>query len=98
MSIPNSTSTSDARLQSFRRALNEKLNPIHLELFDDSQLHAGHAGAQGGAGHYRIFITSEIFRGRSRLNRHRLVYDALDRWFPSEIHALIIHANTPEEK
>jgi BolA protein len=53
-------------------------------------LHAGHVGAQGGAGHYRIFIKSSAFTGLSRVQQHRLVYDALSAWMPHEIHALAI--------
>jgi BolA protein len=68
------------------------LNPTDLEVIDDSALHAGHAGAQGGAGHFRVRIVSERFRGLALLARHRLVYDTLASLMPEEIHALSIDA------
>ncbi|MEZ5661447.1 MAG: BolA family protein [Burkholderiaceae bacterium] len=67
-----------------------------LELHDESHLHAGHAGAQGGAGHYRVSITSARFQGLRPLARHRLVYDAVADWMPERIHALSIDARVPE--
>ena len=73
------------------------LAPIHLELIDDSARHAGHAGARGGGGHYRLLIVSAAFLGKSRLARHRLVHAALDDLLRSRIHALSIQALTPAE-
>ncbi len=73
------------------------LNPLHLELEDDSQRHAGHAGARDGGGHYRLTIVAEIFRGRSTLARHRLVYDAAGNLMQGPVHALSIRALAPEE-
>lgn len=66
-----------------------------IEVFDDSHLHAGHAGASGGAGHFRVRICSERFAGRPTVARHRLVYDCLLDWMPGRIHALTIEARTP---
>tara|TARA_R110002124_G_scaffold190820_1_gene358283 strand:+ start:232 stop:507 length:276 start_codon:yes stop_codon:yes gene_type:complete len=66
-----------------------------LEVIDESHLHAGHAGAAGGAGHYRVIITSELFRGLSPLARHRLVYATVQDWMPDRIHALSIEARLP---
>jgi BolA family transcriptional regulator, general stress-responsive regulator len=77
-------------------ALRRALAPLHLEVHDDSHLHAGHAGAREG-GHFGIAITSEAFRGLSRLRRHRLVYDAVGPLKTQGIHALAIDARTPEE-
>jgi BolA protein len=74
------------------------LEPLHLEVVDDSAAHAGHAGAQGGAGHYRVRILSEKFRGLPVLARHRLVYEALRPLIPEEIHALGIEADAPGER
>ena len=62
---------------------------------DESHLHAGHAGAAGGAGHFRIRIVAEAFRGMSPVARHRLVYAALADMLESEIHALAIEALPP---
>lgn len=68
-----------------------------IELTDESHLHAGHAGARGGAGHYRARIVGSEFTGLTRVRRHRLVYDAVADWMPHRVHALSIEALTPEE-
>lgn len=68
-----------------------------IELTDDSHLHAGHAGAQGGAGHYSVRIVSARFDGLGRLARHRLVYHPVGSWMPDRVHALSITAVTPSE-
>ncbi len=68
-----------------------------IDLTDDSHLHAGHAGSQGGAGHYSVTIVSDRFSGLSRLARHRLVYDAVAEWMPHRVHALVIAAHAPTE-
>lgn len=69
-----------------------------IDVIDDSHLHAGHAGARAGGGHYRVRIVSPDFTGRRQLERHRMVYQALgDAVRPDTIHALNIDALTPEE-
>jgi BolA protein len=68
-----------------------------VEVADDSHLHAGHAGAAGGAGHYRVRIVSSRFEGASTVARHRVVYDAVRDWMPQRVHALVIEARTPAE-
>jgi BolA protein len=68
-----------------------------VELVDDSHLHAGHAGAEGGAGHYTVRIVSRRFEGASTVARHRLVYDAVRDWMPHRVHALAIVARSPAE-
>ncbi len=78
--------------------LSRALEPLHLEIVDDSERHAGHAGATGGAGHYHVRILSEKFRGLPVLARHRLVYEALRPLIPEEIHALGIEADAPGER
>ena len=85
------------RITLFRVALEKQLNPTQLEIEDESHLHAGHAGAAGGAGHFRITLTAASFNGLSRVARHRLVYDALKAYIPQEIHALAIQALAPNE-
>lgn len=85
------------RLARVERALRDELAPEHLVVRDESERHRGHAGAEGGGGHYRVTIVSSRFEGRSRLERHRMVYAALGGTFAAEIHALAIHARTPEE-
>lgn len=73
------------------------LAPSSLELIDDSHLHAGHAGARSGGGHYRLSIVSEAFNGKNTVARHRLVYDTLGDMMRRDIHALAIQAKTPDE-
>ena len=73
------------------------LAPLRLEVIDDSAKHAGHAGARSGGGHYQLLIVSEHFAGKSTLQRHRLIYDALGELMRSRIHALSIRSLTPEE-
>ena len=86
----NSTPTSIARMEKYELALKQALPIDSLKIDDESHLHAGHAGAEGGAGHYRIFVKSSAFDGLPRVQQHRLVYDALSAWMPHEIHALAI--------
>ena len=86
-----------ARIDQIRSRLESALNPMSLDIRDDSAMHAGHAGAQGGAGHYTVFIRADAFHGVRRLQRHRLVYDAVADMMPGEIHALSINATAPDE-
>jgi BolA protein len=80
-----------------KQKLNELLNPQLLELIDNSADHAGHAGAQKGGGHYSVTIVAELFDGKSMVQRHQLVYQALGDLMKNEIHALGINALTPSE-
>jgi BolA protein len=73
------------------------LAPTRIELDDESALHAGHAGARSGGGHYRLRIVSTAFAGKNTVARHRLVYQALGELMKQQIHALAIDARTPEE-
>ena len=73
------------------------LQPSRLELADDSALHAGHEGAKGGGGHYRLLIVSDQFSGKNTLTRHRMIYAALGPMMQQQIHALAIRAYTPDE-
>ena len=73
------------------------LAPVKVELIDDSALHAGHAGARSGGGHYRLSIVSAAFTGKNTVARHRMIYDALGDMMRKEIHALAIQAETPED-
>lgn len=75
------------------QALQQRLNPIGLEVIDESHLHAGHAGAASGR-HFRVRVRSERFTGLTRIARHRLVYDAVAELIPQGIHALAIEAET----
>ena len=78
------------------QALAARLEPVVLELVDDSAAHAGHAGAREGA-HFNLRIVSAKFAGLPRISRHRLVYDALRPWMAEGVHALAIDARTPDE-
>jgi BolA protein len=79
------------------RASLAALDPVSIEIHDDSAKHAGHAGAKGGGGHYRLTIVSPRFAGCKTMEKHRLVYDALGPLMKLEIHALSITAKTPDE-
>ena len=79
-----------------RMAIEQALAPRSLEIIDDSAQHAGHAGARSG-GHFRVTLVAEAFRGRSPLERHRLVYEAVAPLMQSGVHALNIVARTPDE-
>jgi BolA family transcriptional regulator, general stress-responsive regulator len=75
--------------QRFDQAFPESM--VFIE--DESHLHAGHAGAQGGAGHYKVAITSARFAGLNTLAKHRLVYDCVSDLMPHSVHALSISAS-----
>ena len=77
--------------------LTRALNPVKLEIVDESAKHAGHAGAASGGGHFIVTIVSTAFENKSLIQRHRLVYNAVDDMMHSEIHALSIQASTPDE-
>jgi len=84
------------RVSRIRAALERKFAPLQLEIFDDSAKHAGHAGAREG-GHFRVRIVAEAFRGKTSIQRHRLVFAAVGELMKSDIHALNIDARAPEE-
>ncbi|HZR82627.1 MAG TPA: BolA family protein [Candidatus Binatia bacterium] len=77
--------------------LRARLDALHVEIEDESALHRGHAGARGGAGHYRVLVVSQRFAGLDRVARQRAVYEALGDMIPGEIHALSSRTLTPEE-
>lgn len=85
------------RLSRITARLQERLAPAHLDVVDESHLHAGHAGARSGAGHYRVLIVSDRFEGEGRIARQRLVYAALAEEMGPEIHALSLTTLTPGE-
>jgi BolA protein len=80
--------------QDIEAALNLALQPLDLDVQDDSHLHVGHAGAREGR-HFSVRLVSARFNGLSRLSRHRLVYDAVALLIPRGIHALAIDARAP---
>lgn len=77
--------------------LAEALEPTHLEVIDESHLHAGHAGAAAGGGHFRAVIVSQRFEGENRLARQRRVFGVLAAEMKHEIHALSMQTLTPDE-
>mgnify|MGYP001431441100 CR=1 FL=1 len=80
------------------RKLTERFAPQSLDVQNESHLHAGHAGSRpGGQTHYRVYIVSDAFKGKSRLDRHRMVNAALADELAGGVHALAIHASAPGE-
>jgi BolA protein len=77
--------------------LRERLEATHVEVVDESHLHAGHAGARGGGGHFRALVVSPRFQGLASLAAQRLVYEALAEEMGGEIHALSVRTLTPEK-
>ena len=76
--------------------LRERLETTHLEVIDESHLHAGHAGAREGGGHFRAIIVSPRFEGMNRVRAQQLVFQVVEDWMGKEIHALSMKTFTPE--
>jgi len=72
------------------------LNPTKLDIVDESHLHKGHAGNTGG-GHFNLTVISEMFQNKSTMERHRIIYSALQDLIPKDIHALSIRAIVQSE-
>ena len=85
-----------SRIEKIRAALSA-LQPLSLDIRDDSHRHAGHEGARDGRGHFTVDITSQVFVGLAPLARHRKVYDAVGSLMQTDIHALSIKARPPAE-
>ena len=78
--------------------LTEAFAPASLKVLDESHQHEGHAGHRpGGETHFRVYIVSDAFRGKSRLARHRMINETLAGELGSGVHALAIHAASPDE-
>jgi BolA protein len=92
--MPNSR---HATVEAIRVRLINALAPQTIEIEDDSARHAGHAGAASGGGHFNLRVVSAAFDGKTRLQRHRLVYDPLADLMKREIHALSMILLAPEE-
>ena len=86
------------RVTEIERLLTAALEPTDLLVKDQSHLHAGHAGAQDGKGHFEVRIVSDRFSGQGRIARHRMVFAALGAFVESDIHALSIHAVSPSDE
>jgi len=85
------------RVRRLEETLRDALRPQHLQVTDESALHAGHPGAAGGGGHFRVLIVCDSFRGQSLVARQRAVYAAVGDAMQSTIHALALNTLTPEE-
>jgi len=86
---------SDERVSKIEALLRDTFSPTYLLVKDQSHLHAGHAGARDGRGHFDVTIESEVFRGKRPLACHRLVYEAMGPLMETDIHALRIQARAP---
>ena len=91
--MSDSTDLNQQRMDKMKALLSASLSPTELLIQDDSHLHAGHAGAQSGMGHFTLVIKSETFEGLLPLKRHQLVYQALGDMMKTDIHALAIKAS-----
>ena len=83
------------RVTRIEAKLREGLEALHVEVVDESHLHAGHAGAQSGKGHFRVVVVSQRFEGLSRIEAQRLVFTVLEEEMKSEIHALSMRTLVP---
>ena len=83
---------------SITNKLREAFTPESLEVTDESHLHEGHAGHRpGGETHFRVYIVSSAFEGKSRIERHRMINQTLSSELAGGVHALAIHASAPGE-
>ncbi|MEN2494403.1 MAG: DNA-binding transcriptional regulator BolA [Hyphomicrobiaceae bacterium hypho_1] len=74
------------------------LNPIHLKIINESQIHSGHSSSPGtGQSHFRVIVVAKLFCGLSRLQRHRMINKLLANELSNEIHALTVNAYAPDE-
>jgi BolA family transcriptional regulator, general stress-responsive regulator len=80
----------EARINQMHTLLEQAFQPSVIKINDDSQLHAGHAGAQSGKGHFSLEIKSKAFEGLRPIKQHQLIYGALGDMMQTEIHALAI--------
>jgi BolA protein len=85
------------RVALIRARLEAAFQPDDLEIVEDSHRHAGHAGARDGRGHFNVRIRSHHFSGKRTVERHRMVYAALGSLMQTDIHALGVIAQSPEE-
>lgn len=84
-----------ARIEQMRGCL-QVFEPMSLDIIDESDKHAGHAGAQSGGGHYVVHICASVFTGKSTMARQRMIYSALAEMMQTQIHALTIRATSPK--
>ena len=94
---PAGSGRGGSRADRIATRLRSGLGAEHVEVVDESHLHAGHPGAASGGGHFRVLVVASRFAGQSRIAAQRSVYEALGDMMAGEIHALSIGAYTPEE-
>ncbi len=82
------------RIGRIRQILEASFQPAELDIIDESHLHAGHAGARSGKGHFRVTISSAAFADKSMLEQHRMIYEALEDMMKTDIHALSVKSKT----
>ena len=84
--------------EQINQILTKGLNPLEIQVVDQSHLHEGHAGARpGGESHFLVSIVSPAFTGKNRVERHRMVNDLLAELLKEQVHALSLKAFSPEE-
>ena len=86
------------RVARIEAVLTQAFSPVQLLVKDQSHLHAGHAGARDGRGHFEVIIVADAFDGQSRIECHRLIYDALGQLMTTDIHALSIRASAKKHE
>ena len=92
------SATENRTQQAITKKLNEAFAPESLDVIDESHLHAGHAGHRpGGETHFRVYIVSPAFEGKSRIDRHRMINQVLADELAAGVHALALKAQAPGE-
>jgi len=80
------------------KKLKDAFTPVSIDVVDESHLHEGHAGHRpGGETHFRVYIVSQAFSGKTRIDRHRMINSVLSDDLATTVHALAIHASAPGE-
>jgi BolA protein len=82
--------SNESRIALIKERLAQTLSPSHLVVVDESYQHLGHEGAKTGLGHFCVEISSDMFTGKSLLEKHRMIYKALGDLMQTDIHALRI--------
>jgi BolA protein len=86
------------RVTLIRQRLEATFDPLELEIVDESHRHAGHVGAQDGRGHFHVRLVSATFSGKRQIERHKLIYAALGSLMQTDIHALSVAAQSPDDQ
>ncbi len=90
-----SSEINQQRMVQIEAAIRSALDPVEIQVTDESHLHEGHAGAKTGMGHFHVHVVAQAFEGQRMLRRHRLIYDAVGDLMNTDIHALRIDALPP---